>query len=175
MATTASVHRPRIPAVAFIISGALLMLAAVLPLFGLTGFPGLVGVAFLAIAATLVLLTPAVGRAFARASLVAAAIAWILLGLNAFNVLFPAFLVTIAALVAGVAGLVAATVIYTGAELPTRPAVIFLVAATLGLVWLLSAIGTLPLGTTATVVAILFAVALVGTGAVLLIRARSRS
>ncbi len=77
----------------------------------------------------------------------------------------PAVVVTIAAVMAGVGGLIAAIVLYVGKEITNMAALAFIIAMALGLLVLLGgAIGLFSLANLAVIVAILFGVALIVAG-----------
>ncbi|HEV7741318.1 MAG TPA: hypothetical protein VGO65_02775 [Pseudolysinimonas sp.] len=163
----AAVSRSRrgIAGIVFIVAGALLALAVILPLLGVGGAPWLVGLAFAAIAVAFAILGfGAVNSTLAKVALIAAAIGWILLAINAIGVALPGVLVTIAALVAGIAGLIGAIVLYVGKEVRNTPALVFIATTVLGLLYLLGVLGTIAFGTLGTVIAILFAAGLIITG-----------
>ncbi|CAN5557896.1 hypothetical protein BH09ACT4_BH09ACT4_07870 [soil metagenome] len=149
----------------FIIAGALLVLAVALPLLGVTQVPWLVALAFLAITVALAVMGfGAVNSTLAKVALIAAAVGWAVLTLDAIGVGLPKILITIAAIVAGVAGLIAAIVLYVGKEIRNTPAIAFIVTAALGLLYLLGYIGTLAFGTLGVLIAVAFAVGLIITG-----------
>ncbi len=101
----------------------------------------------------------------AKITLIAAAVGWLVLAIVGLGIALPAVLVTIAAVVAGVGGLIAAIVLYVGKEVTNTAALAFIVAMALGLLYLLGgAIGLFSLANLAIVVAVLFGVALVIAG-----------
>jgi hypothetical protein len=158
-----SISRRATAGIVFIVAGALLLIALALPLLGVGSLPWLVALAYLAIAIAFAILgIGAVNSTLAKVMLVAAAIGWLILAINALVPGIPAVLVTIAALVAGIAGLIAAIVLYVGKEIRNLPALIFIITTALGLLYLLGP--TLGLGTFGTVVAVLFAIGLIVTG-----------
>lgn len=151
--------------IVLIIAGALLALAVLLPLLGVTAVPWLVALAYAAITVALAIMGfGAVNSTLAKITLIAAAIGWALLAINAVGVALPALLVTIAALLAGIAGLIAAIVLYVGKEIRNTPALLFIATTALGLLYLLGVIGTIAFGTFGTVIAVLFAAGLIVTG-----------
>jgi hypothetical protein len=162
----AAVSRSRRAAsgIAFIVAGALFVIAILLPYLNLS----LNWVLLLAYAATavafVILGLGAVNSTLAKVLLIVAAVGWALLALLGLGLSMPAIITTLAALAAGVGGLVAAIVMYVGKEITNTPALIFIVATALGLLYLLGVIGTIPLGSLAPVVAVLFGVALIVTG-----------
>ncbi|MEO5921303.1 MAG: hypothetical protein ABIQ01_09190 [Pseudolysinimonas sp.] len=176
MAATVSVSRRSASGIALIIAGALFVLAAVLPLLGVAAVPWLIVLAYIAIAVALGLLGfGAVNNTVAKICLIAAAVGWLILALVGLGIALPAPLVTIAAIVAGVGGLVAAIVLYVGKEITNMAAVAFIVAMALGLLYLLgSVLAVFSLGTLGAVVAVLFGVALIIAGVLFRRKERSR-
>jgi hypothetical protein len=148
-----------------LIAGALLALAVILPLLGVTQVPWLLALAFLGIAIGLAVMGfGAVNGTLAKITLIAAAAGWLLLAINVLYAL-PAVLVTIAALVAGIGGLIAAIVLYVGKEIRNTPAILFIATTAVGLVYLLgSPLGLIAFGTLGVVIALLFAAGLIITG-----------
>lgn len=142
-----------------------MVLAALLPLAGVA-VPWLIVLAYLAIAIALGILGfGAVNSTLAKITLIAAAVGWLVLALVNVPVALPAVLVTIAALVAGLGGLIAAIVLYVGKEITNTAALAFIVAMLLGLLYLLGgAIGLFSLANLAIVVIVLFGVALIVAG-----------
>jgi hypothetical protein len=171
----ASTSRRATAGIVFIIGGALLALAILLPLLGVSGVPWLVALAYIAIAVAFGILgIGAVNSTLAKITLIAAAVGWLLLGVDKLGLSLPGVLLTIAALVAGVAGLIAAIVLYVGKEVRNLPAIIFIVATALGLLYLLPAIGVGGLGALGTVIAVLFAAALIVSGVLFYQKERRR-
>ncbi len=161
-----SISRRAASGIALIIAGALVVLAAILPLLNVS-VSWLGAIAYAAIAVALGILGfGAVNNTVAKISLIAAAVGWALLALNGLGIALPGVLVTIAAIVAGVGGLIGAIVLYVGKEITNMAAVAFIVATALGLLVLLAT----PLGVYALdaslslVLVILFGVALIVTG-----------
>jgi hypothetical protein len=169
-----SVSRRSTAGLVFIIAGALLALAIILPLVGVAGAPWLVALAYLAIAVAFIVLgVGAVNATLTKVMLIAAGIGWAVLGIAAFGLGLPPVLITIAALVAGVAGLIGAIVLYTGKEVRNLPAIIFIITAALGLLYLLPTIGV-GLAGLGTIVAVLFAAGLIVTGVLFFQKERGR-
>ncbi len=160
-----SMSRRSASGIALIVAGVLVLLAALLPLAGVS-VTWLIVLAYLAIAIALGILGfGAVNSTLAKVLLIAAAVGWLVLALAAIPVALPAVLVTIAAVVAGVGGLVAAIVLYVGKEITNRAALAFIVAMALGLLYLLGgAIGLFSLAGAAIVVVVLFGAALIVAG-----------
>ncbi len=161
-----SLSRRATSGIVFIVAGALVVLAAVLPLLGVAGVPWLGILAYLAIAIGLGILGfGAVNSTLAKILLIAAAVGWLVLALVAIPVALPAVLVTIAAVVAGLGGLIAGIVLYVGKEITNMQALAFIIAMALGLLVLLGGpIGLFSLANLAVFVLILFGVALIVTG-----------
>jgi hypothetical protein len=160
-----SMSRRSASGIALIIAGALVLLAAVLPLLGVT-VSWLMALAYAAIAVALGILgIGAVNSIVAKVLLIASAVGWALLALLALGIALPSPITQIAAVVAGVGGLIAAIVLYVGREITNMQALAFIVAMALGLLYLLgSVLGLFSLGTLGVVVVILFGVALIVTG-----------
>jgi len=169
-----SMSRRSVAGIIFIVAGVLLAFAVILPLVGVGVVGWLLGIAYLAIAVAFAVLgIGAVNSTLSKVLLIAAAVGWLLLALAAFGLALPAVLITIAALVAGVAGLIAAIVLYVGKEVRNLPAVIFIITTALGLLYLLPRIGVSIAGL-ATIVAVLFAAGLIVTGVLFAQRERGR-
>jgi len=169
-----SMSRRSTAGIIFIVTGVLLALAVLLPLVGVAVGGWLAAIAFLAIAAALAVLgIGAVNATLTKVLLIAAAVGWLLLALVAFGLALPSVLITIAALVAGVAGLIAAIVLYVGKEVRNLPAVIFIITTALGLLFLLPRIGV-SIASLATIIAVLFAAGLIVTGVLFAQKERGR-
>ena len=169
-----SMSRRSVAGIIFIVAGVLLAFAVILPLVGVGVVGWLLGIAYLAIAVAFAVLgIGAVNSTLSKVLLIAAAVGWLLLALAAFGLALPSVLITIAALVAGVAGLIAAIVLYVGKEVRNLPAVIFIITTALGLLYLLPRIGVSIAGL-ATIVAVLFAAGLIVTGVLFAQRERGR-
>jgi len=159
-----STSRRSLAGVFFIVGGALLLLQLLLALASVASLPWLGTLALLAIAVAFAILAiGAVNSTLAKILLWATAVGWALLALSGL-VALPAVLVTLAALVAGVGGVVAAIVLYVGKEIRNTPAILFIITTVLGLLYLLPSIGVAGLGSLATVIAIAFAIGLIVTG-----------
>ena len=169
-----SMSRRSTAGIIFIVAGVLLALAVLLPLVGVAVGGWLAAIAFLAIAAAFAVLgIGAVNATLTKVLLIAAALGWLLLALVAFGLALPSVLITIAALVAGVAGLIAAIVLYVGKEVRNLPAVIFIITTALGLLFLLPRIGV-SIASLATIIAVLFAAGLIVTGVLFAQKERGR-
>ena len=169
-----SMSRRSTAGIIFIVAGVLLAFVVILPLVGVAVGGWLAGLAYLAIAAAFAVLgIGAVNSTLTKVLLIAAAVGWLLLALAAFGLALPSVLITIAALVAGVAGLIAAIVLYVGKEVRNLPAVIFIITTALGLLYLLPRIGVSIAGL-ATIIAVLFAAGLIVTGVLFAQRERGR-
>ena len=161
-----STSRRATSGIVFIIAGALVVLAAILPLLSVS-VSWLGAIAYLALAVAFgVLGLGAVNNTVAKICLIAAAVGWAILGLAGLGLALPAVLITIAAILAGVGGLVGAIVLYVGKEITNMAAVAFIVATALGLIVLLAGpLGVFPLGAQiGLVLVILFGAALIVTG-----------
>jgi hypothetical protein len=169
-----SMSRRSTAGIIFIVAGVLLALAVILPLVGVTVGGWLLAIAYLAIAVAFAVLgIGAVNSTLTKVLLIAAAVGWLLLSLAAFGLALPAVLITIAALVAGIGGLVGAIVLYVGKEVRNLPAVIFIITTALGLVYLLPRVGV-SIASLATIVAVLFAAGLIVTGVLFAQKERGR-
>lgn len=169
-----STSRRATAGIVFIIAGVLLALAILLPLLGMSGVPWLLALAYIAIAVAFGILgIGAVNATLAKITLIAAAVGWLLLGIAKLGLSLPGVLLTIAALVAGVAGLIAAVVLYVGKEVRNLPAIIFIITTALGLLYLLPAIGV-NLAGLATIIAVLFAAGLIVSGVLFFQKERRR-
>lgn len=150
--------------IALIVAGALFLLAVLLPLAGIS-LPWLFALAYAALAVAFVILAlGAVNNTVAKVALFAGAVGWALIAISALGVVLPGVLVTIAAVVAAVGGLIGAIVLYVGKEIANTPAIVFVIATVLGLLFVLGSIGTFALGAFGVVVTVLFGVALIVTG-----------
>lgn len=161
-----SVSRRAVSGIIFIVAGALVVLAAILPLLSVA-VPWLGALAYIAIAVALAVLGfGAVNSTLAKITLIAAAVGWLLLGIAGLGIALPAVLITIAAIVAGLGTLIAAIVLYVGKEITNMAAVAFIVSGVLALILLLlSPLAVFALDANlALVLAILFGVALIVTG-----------
>lgn len=160
-----SISRRAAAGIAFIVAGALLLLAVILPLLTVN-LSFLTPIAYAVLAVGFVILAVgAVNSTLAKVALFAAAVGWAILALAGLGLGFPPILITIAAILAGVGGLIAAIVLYVGKEITNTSALVFIVATILGLLLLLPAIGVSALGgTVLTVILVLFALALIATG-----------
>lgn len=150
--------------IALIVAGALFVLVNLLPLLNVN-VPYLLAIGYLVIAVALGILGfGAVNNTVAKVTLIAAAIGWALLGINGLGLALPAILITIAALVAGIGGLIGAVVILVGREVTNTPALVFVIAMVLGLLYLLPAVGVAVLGPFAVWLGLLFGIAMLITG-----------
>ena len=165
----AAVSRSRrgIAGIVFIIAGALLALAIVLPLLGVSVSLGwLAALAYAGIAVAFAILGfGAVNSTLAKVTLIVAAIGWALLAIATVVPGLPALLILIAAVIAAVGGLIGAIVLYVGKEIRNTPALVFIATTVLGLLYLLPRIATtVSFGSLGTVIAVLFAAGLIITG-----------
>lgn len=169
-----SLSRRATAGIVFIVAGALLALALILPMLGVSGLGWLVALAYAALAVAFAILGfGAVNSTLAKITLIAAAVGWALLAIAALGVALPSPIGLIAALVAGIGGFVAAIVLYVGKEIRNLPAVLFIITTALGLLYLLGAYAVFSLGSTlALIIALAFAAGLIVTG--VLFRQRER-
>lgn len=150
--------------IALIVAGALFVLAVLLPLLNVS-FPWFLVLAYAALAVSFVILAlGAVNNTVAKVALFAGAVGWALLVISALGVALPGVLLTIAAVVAGLGGLVGAIVLYVGKEITNTPAIAFVIATILGVLFVFGAIGTFAYGNLSVVITVLFGVALIATG-----------
>jgi hypothetical protein len=169
-----SMSRRSTAGIIFIVAGVLLAFAVILPLVGVAVGGWLAALAYLAIAVAFAVLgIGAVNSTLSKVLLIAAAVGWLVLAIAAFGLALPSVLITIAALVAGVAGLIAAIVLYVGKEVRNLPAIIFIITTALGLVYLLPRVGVSIAGL-ATIVAVLFAAGLIVSGVLFVQKERGR-
>jgi hypothetical protein len=163
-----SVSRRAVSGIIFIIAGALVVLAAILPLLSVSvSWLGALGYVAIAVALA-VLALGGVNSTLTKVLLIAAAVGWLLLALAGLGLAIPAVLITIAAVLAGLGTLIGAIVLYVGKEITNTAALAFIIAAVLGLILLLAApIGVFPLtGNLLLVLQVLFGVALIVTGVI---------
>lgn len=152
--------------IALIVAGALFVLLALFPL--VAPAMTLQWVALLAelamVVAFVILALGAVNNTVAKVALFAAAVGWAILALAGLGIALPGALVILAVVVAAVAGVVGAVVLYVGKEITNRPALIFVIATALGVLYLLNTIGTFGAVDVGVLVAVLFGAALVVAG-----------
>jgi hypothetical protein len=152
--------------IALIVAGVIFLLAALLPLVKVDlGFDlAILGAIALAVAFG-ILGFGAVTSTVTKVALIVAAVGWALTALIWLKVIgLPDGVFTVVALVTAVAGVVAAIVLYTGKEVRNRPAIAFIVAASLAALYLLGAAALLALSDVGIVVVILFGIALIIAG-----------
>jgi hypothetical protein len=162
----AAISRSRrsLSGIVLLIAGALFVLAIVVPLLGF-GLPWLYVLAFIAMTVGFVILAlGAVNNTVAKIALWAGAVGWALLALFSLGIPIPGVLLTIGAILAALGGLVGAIVLYVGKEITNNAALAFVVAAILGVLYLLQVLGAFSLGALGTVIVVLFGVALIVTG-----------
>ena len=162
---TVSRSRRAASGIAFIVAGALVVLAALLPALNVS-VPWFWALAYAALAVAFGILGfGAVNNTVAKICLIAAMVGWGLLALVGLGLGLPGVIATIAAILAGLGGLIGAIVLYVGKEITNTAALAFIIAMALGLLVLLGGpIGLFPLANLAVVVAVLFGVALIVTG-----------
>lgn len=162
-----STSRRAAAGIALIVAGALFLLSWLLPLVGVTiAFVSLAALGAIAMVVAFAILgMGAVNSIITKVALFVAAVAWAIVALAGLNVVaLPAGLLTIAAIIAAAAGIVASIVLYTGKEIRNRPAIAFIVTTIIAALYLLDLSGLLSLGTLATIVLVLFGAALIVTG-----------
>lgn len=161
-----SLSRRALAGIVFIIAGALLLLALILPLLNITeASKWLALLAYVGIVVALAILGfGAINATASKVALIVAAIGWAVLAIASLVSGIPAILVTIAAIVAAVAGLIAAILLYVGKEVKNNPALLFIATAALGLVYLLPNFGVTLDSTLYLIIGLLFGLGLVVTG-----------
>ena len=161
-----SLSRRATAGIVFIIAGALLLLAVILPLLNIAdASKWLYLLAYLGIAIALAIMGfGGVNGTVAKIALIAAAVGWLILALALLVPGIPSILVTIAAIVAAIAGVIGAIVLYTGKEIRNNPAIAFIVTMVLALLFLLPSFGVTLGSTLVLIIAILFGLGLVITG-----------
>ncbi len=162
--TAVSNSRRSLAGIVLIVAGVFFLLAIILPLAGVAA-PWLVGLAYAAMAVALVILAlGALNSTLAKIALFIGAVGFAILALAAFGIALPGILLTIAAVIAALGFLVGAIVVYVGKEIGNTSAIIFLIAAILAAIILLTAAGALGLGVIATVLTVALAIALIIAG-----------
>ncbi|MDO7881893.1 hypothetical protein [Antiquaquibacter soli] len=132
--------------IAFIVAGAALLLAALLPFVGVS-VPWLYPIAYAAITVGLVILAlGAVTSAVTKVALFAGALGWAILVLTNVGIAVPGVVGTIGIVLAALGTLVGAIVLYTGREIVNRSAIAFVVTAIIAALFLLSRAGLFSLG-----------------------------
>jgi hypothetical protein len=163
-----SLSRRATAGIVFVIAGAVLLLALILDLAGVdAATPWLTALGYVGIVVALAILAfGAVNSTLTKIFLIIAAVGWLVLALSKVGVDMPPLLITIAALMAGVGGLIAAIVLYVGKEVKNTPALLFIVTMVLALLLLLPLVGVAALGdaTLVMVIGALFAIGLIVTG-----------
>ncbi|MBX3195386.1 MAG: hypothetical protein KF727_09870 [Microbacteriaceae bacterium] len=138
--------------VALIIAGALFVIGLLLPLLGYA-IPWFLLLAYAALmVAYAVLGIGGVNNNIAKGTLIAAAVGFAVLVIAGLGVSLPQFVSTIAYLVAGICGLIAAIVLYIGKEIRNVAALVFVIATALLLLYFLGVVGPLAFGTFALVI-----------------------
>lgn len=169
-----STSRRSVAGIVFAVAGVLLALAVLIPQLGGPALAWLVAISYLALAAAFLILgIGAVNSTAAKITLIAAALGWLVLGLGAFGLGLTSVIVILAVLLAGVVGLLSSVVLYVGKEVRNLPAIIFIVATALGLIYLLPRLGVALAGLSL-IVAILFAAALIVAGVLFWQKERGR-
>jgi hypothetical protein len=133
--------------ISFIVAGALILLGVILGVAAIGGGSWLTVLAYLAIAVGFAILAiGSIANVIARIALIVAAIGWALLAFSAAGVGAPAEVLSIAALLAAIGGVIGAIVLYTGREITDRSAVAFIVTTILAAIILLLPALLAPLG-----------------------------
>jgi hypothetical protein len=170
-----STSRRAAAGIAFIVAGALLLLAVLLGVAGVGTFgawPTILG--YLAIAVGFVILAVgSVANLVARIALIVGAVGWFLLALAPL-VALPAGFGTFAALAAAAGGVVGAIVLYTGKEITDRSAIAFIVTTIVAAIILLAGVAGVGLGVFGQILALVFAAGLIVTGVLFYRVQRSR-
>ena len=150
--------------IAFIVSGASLLLVVLLPYAGLS-FPFLGTIAYAALAAGLVILAlGAVNNTIAKVALFAGALGWLILAIASISAILPGVVVTVGGFLAAIGMLVGAIVLYAGREIVQVSGAALVVSAILALVLLLPRLGVPALEAFSVTWTIALGVALVITG-----------
>jgi hypothetical protein len=150
--------------IAFIVAGAALLLAVLLPYVNLS-LPFLGVIAFAAVAVGLVILAlGAVNNTLAKVSLFAGALGWLILAIASVSAVLPAVVVTIGGFLAALGFLVGAVVLYTGREIVQVSGAAFVASAVLAVLLLLPRLGINALEGFSAIWTIALGVALVITG-----------
>jgi hypothetical protein len=150
--------------IALVVAGALFLLGLLLPYIGIS-LTWLFPIAYLALGVALIVLAlGAVNSTLTKIALFVGAVGWIILALAAFTTFIPAQFVTLAAILAGLGLLIGAILLYVGKEIANTAALVFVIAAILGVFFLLNFMGTFALGNLSPLVTGLFGAALVVAG-----------
>ncbi len=172
---TVSRSRRSAAGIAFIVAGALFVLVVLLPVLGIAA-PWLTLLAYAAMAVGLGILGfGAVNNRVAQIALIASAVGWLILLLAGLAVGLPAGLVTFGAVLAMLGFLIGAIVMYVGKEIANVPAMFFIAAAVLAVLYLLPLMGAGAFGAVASVVTVLLGIALIVTGVYFGREGRNRS
>lgn len=150
--------------IAFIAGGALMLLGIVLGYANVNVGGVITFLANLAIAVGFfVLALGSVANRVAQIALFVAAAGWALMALGAV-VALPGGIWTLAAVAAGVGGVVGAVVLYRGKEITDRSAIAFIVTTAIAALILLTAVGGVSLGALSIVFAVALAAGFILTG-----------
>lgn len=162
--TAISRSRRSAAGIALIVAGGLLLLAFLLPFAGV-GLPWLGSLAYAALAVALVILAlGSVNNTLAKVALFVGAAGFAILALAGFGLALPGILLTIGAVMAALGFVVGAIVLYVGKEITNTAALVFVIAAVLGAIILLTSVAAIGLGVLATIVTVAFAIALIVAG-----------
>lgn len=150
--------------IAFIVAGAAIALAALLPLAGVS-LPWLYPIGYAAIAVGLVVLAlGAVNSVVTKISLFVGALGWAVLVVTNLGIALPGAVGTAGVVLAALGTLVGAIVLYTGREIVNTSALVFVVTAIVAALYLLARVGLFSLGQFGAVVTIVLAAGLILTG-----------
>ncbi|MGX5680504.1 hypothetical protein [Schumannella luteola] len=150
--------------IAFIVAGAALLLAALLPFVGVS-VPWLSLIGFAAITVGLVILAlGAVNSVVTKIALFAGALGWAIIVLASVGIAVPAPVNTIGVVLAALGTLVGAIVLYTGREIVNSSAIVFVITAIVAALFLLARVGLFSLGQFGAVVTIALGVGFLITG-----------
>ena len=150
--------------IAFIVAGAALLLAVLLP-YANVSVPFLGTISYAALAAGLVILAlGAVNNTIAKVALFAGALGWLILAISSVTAVLPPVVVTVGGFLAALGTLIGSIVLYTGREIVQASGGAFVVLGILALVFLLPRLGVSALASFGTAWSIALGVALVITG-----------
>lgn len=150
--------------ITFIVAGAALLLAALLPFVGVS-VPWLALIGFAAITVGLVILAlGAVNSVVTKIALFVGALGWAIIVLTSVGIAVPGVVGTIGVVLAALGTLVGAIVLYTGREIVNSSAIVFVVTAIVAALFLLARAGLFSLGQFGDVVTIALGVGFLVTG-----------
>lgn len=150
--------------IAFIVAGAAIALASLLPYVGVS-LPWLSLIGFAAIAiGLLVLAIGAVNNTVAKIALIAGAIGWAVLVVAGIGFSLPAVVGTVGVILAALGTLIGAIVLYTGREIVNSSAILFVATALVAALALLARLGLFSLGEFGAIITILLGIGFLVTG-----------